>query len=225
MIRLETPSLSHFKSSDYDHFYEPAEDTFLLIDALEQDASFISARKPLVCIEVGSGSGCVSAAVSDLLRQLSIPSAVFSTDINIRACSATRRTCLANVSHPNPNCITANVINCQFADVLADRLSHSFDLIIFNPPYVPTPSEEVGSLGIEAAWAGGVDGREVIDEFLPRLDSYLSANGMVYMVLLEQNRPREIAEMMSEKYNMQCDVVISRKAGGEKLHIMRIVRR
>jgi release factor glutamine methyltransferase len=38
---------------------------------------------------------------------------------------------------------------------------------VFNPPYVPTPDEEVRRTGIAQAWAGGRHGRVIIDKLLP----------------------------------------------------------
>ncbi len=40
------------------------------------------------------------------------------------------------------------------------------DLLVFNPPYVPSEQEELGRADIAAAWAGGLNGRVVIDRFL-----------------------------------------------------------
>ncbi|KAJ1719306.1 S-adenosylmethionine-dependent methyltransferase, partial [Coemansia erecta] len=58
---LPTPDTSHLRDPQFASVYEPAEDTYLLLDALENDLARLHARRPTICVEIGSGSGCVSA--------------------------------------------------------------------------------------------------------------------------------------------------------------------
>lgn len=95
--------------------YEPAEDTFLVLDALQQDlesivhnrliclknieSSSISAG-PLLVVELGSGAGLLTAAIAKALRD-DVVSATFgahymAVDVNPAACEATAQTCLLN---------------------------------------------------------------------------------------------------------------------------------
>ncbi len=50
------------------------------------------------------------------------------------------------------------------------RLRRQVDIVLFNPPYVPTEFEEAQtaqqSKGISGAWAGGQDGMSVTNTFL-----------------------------------------------------------
>ena len=55
----ELPDLNHLSLADYDHIYEPAEDTYLACDALLQEwkQGFLEALQPSFVMEIGSGSG------------------------------------------------------------------------------------------------------------------------------------------------------------------------
>lgn len=46
---------------------------------------------------------------------------------------------------------------------------------------------QVASRGIEAAWAGGSRGREVMDRLFPLVPSLLSDNGIFYLVTVKEN--------------------------------------
>lgn len=39
--------------------------------------------------------------------------------------------------------VKVDVILTNLADAVRDQLYHKVDLLLFNPPYVPTPSEEI----------------------------------------------------------------------------------
>eukprot|EP01137_Pigoraptor_chileana_P019520 Opistho-2@80665 len=220
---LPTPDLSHLKSRDYDVVYEPAEDTFLFLDALEKDAEQLTAMKPAICVEIGSGAG----AVLTFLAKIIGPTAALylATDINPHATKAT-------VGTGKQNGVSIDAINCYFASPLVPMLENRVDILLFNPPYVVTPSDEVGGDGVMAAWAGGDKGREVTDKFLfgdvnssqrATVDALLSERGFAYVVLIEENDPEEIIALM-KRLGFDGVTVMARKAGRERLSVVRFHR-
>ncbi|CAO3632187.1 unnamed protein product [Cunninghamella echinulata] len=178
-------------------------DTFLLLDALEEDQEIIRSLKPSLCLEIGL---CYNS-----IRQNNWKS---STDLNPKACQATYYTGKKNHVEIEP-------IQTSLVDGLFSRLYQNVDVLCFNPPYVVTPSEEVGSLGIEASWAGGIDGREVTDQLLPLVKDLLSPNGIFYLLLINENKPQEVMGIL-ETYGLKSKVMMQRRAGREKQYILKI---
>lgn len=161
--RAVLPDLHHITLELATKVYEPAEDTYLLCDALLLDIEDILTRKPHNLLEVGCGSGCVITYLSTLLKSREVGSfTAYGTDINPVALEVTRQT--AERNH-----VTVQLTQTDLVQELEGRLGGQIDVMIFNPPYVPTPSEEIEGNGIEVSWAGGIDGREVIDRFLPKI--------------------------------------------------------
>lgn len=227
------PSLDHLLISDFEHVYEPAEDTYLLCDALEQDKDYICNKHPDIAVEVGSGSGCVITFFAQMAKQQGLQTRCIATDINPHAVNVTRRTAEANkvaVEVFNAKfvseieCISGGSTNPPTDTPLLAQLQRSVDVLIFNPPYVPTPSEEIDGNGIEVSWAGGVDGREVIDNFLPLIDILLSDRGSCYIVLVQENKPKQLMDVLQRQFGLASQVVINCQARNEDLMIVRVDR-
>ncbi|KAG6817622.1 hypothetical protein H0H87_006250 [Tephrocybe sp. NHM501043] len=215
---IPTPDLSHLTAKDYDHVYEPAEDTFILLDALEEDEKALKDLHPRISLEIGSGSGCVSAFIGKILG----PSVLYlCTDINPHACRCTRATGVQNS-------MELDALNASFASPITMRLSGSVDIILFNPPYVPTVPDEASDAqdarGIAGSWAGGTAGMNVTDVFLERVEDLLSERGRFYLVAVAENNVPDIQERMLRLYGLRGNIVLKRRAGREHLFVLRFVR-
>lgn len=205
---MDTPNLSHLTLKDYEEVYEPAEDSFLMLDALELDLTLIRNIKPLLIIEIGSGSGITITA---LAKALGHTAQYFATDINPYACDVTIKTSIQNNTQ----------IEMFEMDLFTNFRSNIFDIIIFNPPYVVTESSEIFlSNGIERSWAGGSKGREITDRVLMQVKNMLTDKGLFYLVTIEENDPNDICNIM-KKQGFYFKMVIERKIRGEHLKIFR----
>lgn len=213
--RATLPTLDHLELSDFDHVYEPAEDTFLLCDALHLQRGELMELRPLICVEIGCGSGCVITYLGQLLQSLGhFNFALMATDINPHALRCTKQTAKVNE-------VPVEAVRCSLLSGLIAQLSGRVDVLLFNPPYVPTPDEEVRGCDIEASWAGGEDGRRVIDQVLPMIKGLLSPRGCLYMILVKENKPNEIAEICAEN-GLTTEIVVMRRAKNEGLMVMKV---
>jgi len=185
-----------------------------MMDALEKDAEFLKERRPLLCVEVGSGSGALITFLASILGPFCH---YIATDINPIAAQCTSQTAKQNGVHVC--CVVTDLVECIVPCILG-----KVDVLIFNPPYVVTESEEVGSHSIEASWAGGRQGREVMDRLFPVVSSLLSISGCFYLVTVVENKPDEIISLLNS-YGLCGEVILSRRAGRERLSILKFIKR
>jgi len=142
--------------------YRPQADTGLLADELGRE-SLGGATEGL---EVGTGTG--ARALSAAARG----ARVTAVDVSRRAVFSAR---LNALRHGLP----VQVLHGDFVVCTRDR---QFDVVLANPPYVPSPSPTLPAGGPARAWDAGPDGRAVIDRICMSAPKLLRAGGVLLMV-------------------------------------------
>ncbi len=141
--------------------YLPKEDSYLLSKIiLEKLLKFLSKNPNLTFLEIGAGSGIhLQTAIEAGIKKQNI----FSCDINIKA-----------VKH----CKKLG-FNCVQSDLFSN-IKGKFDIIIFNPPYLPEDKKEPKNSRL--ATTGGKKGSEIINKFLKHAKKHLKENTKIFLV-------------------------------------------
>lgn len=152
--------------------YEPSNDSFLLMELIEIDGDER-------VLEIGCGSGIIS------IHCASEGCEVTAVDISEKAVKNTLRNAERNgldidvkVSH------------------LFSSLSGKWDIIVFNPPYLP----EIEELEHDPRWDGGKQGDEIIVEFLFKAGKSLSEEGKIYFVYSDRAPVERIHNLIERRY-------------------------
>lgn len=181
-----------------ENVYEPAEDTFLLAENLRVN------RNDFV-LDMGTGCGILGILAAKKARS------VIAVDINPYAVYCAKMNAKFNGVERKMNIIRGDL----FQPI---KKSEKFDVILFNAPYLPSEGAEQKTW-IEKAWAGGPDGRELIDRFLLEASKHLGINGRI---LLVQSTLSDVDKTMQTlgKAGLQAKVIAKKKVAFEMIVVI-----
>ena len=126
-------------------------------------------KKLIYILEIGTGSGCISIELALLLltkRRSNFK--ILATDISGKAINIAKKN---RNNLLNQNQQIKNLINFKKANIIPQRTSIKFDLIISNPPYIPareinTLPDSVKNYEPHIALNGGIDGLKIFKEII-----------------------------------------------------------
>ncbi|WP_432173126.1 HemK2/MTQ2 family protein methyltransferase [Streptomyces sp. Tue6028] len=142
--------------------YAPQHDTELLTRALSREE--ISARTDV--LDLGTGSGVLA------LRAACMGARVTAVDIDWRAVLTTRLNAL----------LARRRVTVRHGDLTAAVAGRAYDLVVSNPPYVPSPTPWLPRRGPARAWDAGLDGRAVVDRLCDEAPATLRPRGVLLIV-------------------------------------------
>jgi len=164
--------------------YEPAEDSYLL---LEQVKKYAKGK----VLDLGTGTGILAEAALERTKD------VLAADINEEAV----------------NFVKKKGIKAVRSDLFSN-IKGRFDLIIFNPPYLPKEVREPDDSALSTT--GGKKGSEIIERFLCEAKEHLEKDGKILMIFssLTPN-----VDKLIKKYNYKHKKLSEKSFFFEKLYV------
>ena len=156
----------------FDNVYDPSDDTYLLLESIEIGNHGKS-------LDMGCGTGIIAIHLAKQGLE------VTAVDIDGRAISNT-------IHNARKNGVSIKVVRSDLFERIGDR----YDIIAFNPPYLPSKGENV-------SWDGGEGGVEVIDRFLREAFNHLSPFGDIYMVVSSFTDMKTMIERYGSIYSFE----------------------
>jgi release factor glutamine methyltransferase len=168
----------------------PPSDARLLIDVMREREL---ARDASV-LDVFTGSGVLAVAAA-----LARARDVTAVDVSRRAVLNARLNAALN----------GTSITVMRGDLFAPVGATRFDLILANPPYIPSETDELPDHGAARAWDAGLDGRALLDRLCREAPARLKPGGRLLLVQSDMAGERTTLDLLSTS-GLMADVLARR---------------
>ncbi|MFH1420700.1 MAG: HemK2/MTQ2 family protein methyltransferase [Candidatus Aenigmatarchaeota archaeon] len=176
-----------------DNVYAPAEDSYMLAEIIEK----LELKNKRV-LDMGTGSGLLAIVAAKA------GASVTSTDLSEQAIKTAKQ-------NAKQNSVRINFIHSD----LLQNVSGTFDLIIFNPPYLP---EDEYDKNIDTT--GGI---AIVRRFIEQAGRYLNSNGNILLLISSLTGKQETFEIFA-KNGFAAKKIAEKKIEWEKLFVFEVTK-
>jgi len=176
--------------------YFPEKDSFFLVSCLKK---YLKEKKDkrIKILDMGSGTGiqaqtCKTLGFKDIL--------------------------CADIDKESVKYLKEKNFNAVYSNLFSNNKIKKFDLIIFNPPYLPEDKYDK-----EKDTTGGKKGYETILKFLKQAKKHLTDKGEILLLFSSLSQPRVIKQHL-KKLNYNYKLLAEKKLFFEKLYVYQITQ-
>jgi release factor glutamine methyltransferase len=175
--------------------YRPEADSYLLLEAAR-----IEMKPGDRVLEVGTGSGLISCELAKV-------AGIMATDINPHAVL----------------CASKAGVDVVRTDLFTG-IRGLFDLVLFNPPYLPTQPEERMDDWLECALDGGENGRAVIERFARNIGDVLAPDGRILLLISSLTGLSDVQGLFAGQ-GYSAGIAMQQDVEDEVLYVLKILRK
>ena len=177
---------------DFKNVYYPSDDSYLLVDYFRKNINDdlfdgIKLEEIEYVLDLGTGTGII-AIFFQLLRSFNpkFNSRIFASDILEESIICAKRNEILNKIK---NKIT--YFQSDLFKSFPESLRSKFNIIVFNPPYLPSSpliKEALNKKSIDHSWEGGYKGIEILIDFLKELKEFLNLDKAHYIYYISSSK-------------------------------------
>ncbi|MHA1192100.1 MAG: HemK2/MTQ2 family protein methyltransferase [Promethearchaeota archaeon] len=204
----------------FEDVYSPSDDSYLILDFIRSNISQdifdgIPIKGIKNILDLGTGTGIVAIFLE--LLNLSL-SQIYASDILQNAIKCAQMNEKRNNIENKIKYLHSNLF-----ESFPNHLRHSFDIIIFNPPYLPS-IERIEKKSSDHTWDGGIDGLKVLSQFFSQVKDYLNLRkpSHIYYICSSKTNLGELYKFIKEK-GFKNKVLMNRHIFFEDIFLNRAV--
>lgn len=117
--------------------------------------------------------------------------------------------------------VLKGLIDVRYGDLFSViKKNENFDVIIFNPPYLPIEKNDIIDKNdwINLAIDGGIDGLNLTKRYIIKVNKYLRKKGRAYFVFSSLSN-RDKLDKYINKTDLKAQIVLSRQYNDEKIDV------